>query len=111
MNLMSEAAPDATTAQLIELGQCRPEAHARLASLVYDQLHQLAASQMSRERRSHTLQPTALVHEAFLRLRAGLPPAPAPSFSPLPPASCAGYWWITPAPAVPKNEAAEPCCL
>ena len=36
--------------------------------LVYDELHQLAAAKMRGERRDHTLQPTALVHEAFLRL-------------------------------------------
>jgi RNA polymerase sigma factor (TIGR02999 family) len=37
-------------------------------SLVYDELHRLAAAYMRRERPDHTLQPTALVHEAFLRL-------------------------------------------
>src|SRR5262245_16650197 len=36
--------------------------------LVYDELRRLAASQLRAERRSHTLQPTALVHEAYLRL-------------------------------------------
>jgi len=35
---------------------------------VYDELHRLAASYMSRERQGHTLQPTALVNEAYLRL-------------------------------------------
>ncbi len=35
---------------------------------VYDELRRLAARQLSRERDGHTLQPTALVHEAFLRL-------------------------------------------
>jgi len=35
---------------------------------VYDELHRLAASYMSRERNSHTLQPTALVSETYLRL-------------------------------------------
>ena len=39
-----------------------------LAPLVYRELRQLAASCLRRERRSHTLQPTALVHEAYLRL-------------------------------------------
>ncbi|HKW03259.1 MAG TPA: sigma-70 family RNA polymerase sigma factor [Vicinamibacterales bacterium] len=42
-----------------------------LTPLVYDELHQLAAPYMRRERPGHTLQPTALVHEAFMRL-AGL---------------------------------------
>ncbi len=37
-----------------------------LTSLVYKELRQLAASQLRKERKSHTLQPTALVHEAYL---------------------------------------------
>lgn len=36
--------------------------------LVYDELRKLAASQLRRERNDHTLQPTALVHEVYLRL-------------------------------------------
>lgn len=40
----------------------------RLLPLVYDELRQLARAQLRRERPDHTLQPTALVHEAFLRL-------------------------------------------
>jgi RNA polymerase sigma factor (TIGR02999 family) len=40
----------------------------RLFELVYEELRRLAGSLMRRERREHTLQPTALVHEAFLRL-------------------------------------------
>lgn len=36
--------------------------------IVYDELHGLARSYLSRERSDHTLQPTALVHEAYLRL-------------------------------------------
>lgn len=39
-----------------------------LLPLVYDQLRELAASRMSNERPDHTLQGTALVHEAYLRL-------------------------------------------
>jgi RNA polymerase sigma factor (TIGR02999 family) len=39
-----------------------------LTPLVYKELHRLAASHLRRERKSHTLQPTALVHEAYLRL-------------------------------------------
>ncbi|MDA8016094.1 MAG: ECF-type sigma factor [Thermoanaerobaculia bacterium] len=41
-----------------------------LASEVYDELRRLARSYLAHERRDHTLQPTALVHEAFLRLSA-----------------------------------------
>jgi len=39
-----------------------------LTPLVYRELRRLAASHLRRERKSHTLQPTALVHEAYLRL-------------------------------------------
>jgi RNA polymerase sigma factor (TIGR02999 family) len=40
----------------------------RLLPLVYDELHRLARSYMYRERIDHTLQPTALINEAYLRL-------------------------------------------
>ncbi len=40
----------------------------RMLPLVYDELHRLAAGYLRRERSDHTLQPTALVHEAYLRL-------------------------------------------
>src|SRR3974390_1224402 len=40
----------------------------RLIPLVYSDLRQLAESHLRRERGCHTLQPTALVHEAYLRL-------------------------------------------
>jgi len=45
-----------------------PEAVAELLSLVYDELRQLAAARMAAENPGHTLQATALVHEAYLRL-------------------------------------------
>lgn len=44
------------------------EAPARLMPLVYNELRRQARNYLSRERGSHTLQPTALVHEAYLRL-------------------------------------------
>ena len=40
----------------------------RLLPLVYSELHRLASSYMRRERQDHTLQPTALINEAYLRL-------------------------------------------
>lgn len=43
-------------------------AAAELLPLVYDELRKLAAAHMVNEQPSHTLQPTALVHEAYLRL-------------------------------------------
>lgn len=45
-----------------------PAAAEQLFPLVYDELRRLAQSYMSREQRGHTLQPTALVNEAYLRL-------------------------------------------
>ena len=44
------------------------EALDELTPLVYKELRQLAASYLRKERQGHTLQPTALVHEAYLRL-------------------------------------------
>lgn len=45
-----------------------PKAADRLLPLVYDELRRLASAKMAREQPGHTLQPTALVHEAWLRL-------------------------------------------
>ncbi|MGE3164387.1 MAG: ECF-type sigma factor [Planctomycetota bacterium] len=51
------------------------DAAARLTPVVYDELRKLADGLLRGERRGHTLQPTALVHEAYLRL-IGQPLAP-----------------------------------
>src|SRR5215813_7028688 len=48
-----------------------PKAAAELLPLVYDELRKLAAARMGEEKPGHTLQPTALVHEAYLRLVGG----------------------------------------
>lgn len=45
-----------------------PEATERLLPLVYDELRRVASRQLARENPGHTLQATALVHEAYLRL-------------------------------------------
>src|SRR5438876_2215831 len=45
-----------------------PQAAAQLLPLVYDELRQLAAQRLAREAPGQTLQATALVHEAYLRL-------------------------------------------
>jgi RNA polymerase sigma factor (TIGR02999 family) len=47
------------------------QAPTELMNLVYVELRRLAASYMRRERHEHTLEPTALVHEAYLRLCGG----------------------------------------
>jgi RNA polymerase sigma factor (TIGR02999 family) len=52
-----------------------PHAAEQLLAMVYDELRRLAADKMARERPGHTLQPTALVHEAWLRLGGDAQPA------------------------------------
>lgn len=47
------------------------ESLAKLLPLVYNELRSLAAALLHHERANHTLQPTALVHEAYLKLTAG----------------------------------------
>lgn len=53
---------------LQEVSAGSSQAQAELIQAVYHELRRLAQSQMRRERRGHTLQPTALVNEAYLRL-------------------------------------------
>jgi len=48
-----------------------PQASEELLPLIYAELRQLAAAKLARERPGQTLQPTALVHEAWLRLAEG----------------------------------------
>ena len=48
-----------------------PQASEQLLPLIYDQLRRIAREYMRREREGHTLQPTALVHEAYLKLTRG----------------------------------------
>ncbi|MCA9285394.1 MAG: sigma-70 family RNA polymerase sigma factor [Phycisphaerales bacterium] len=61
--------PDDITSRLGELAaEATPQAWGDLLPLVYDQLRRMAAGRLRRERRDHTLVPTALVHEAYMRL-------------------------------------------
>lgn len=53
---------------LSQIEQGDPRAPEQLLSLVYDELRKLAAAKLHRERPGQTLQATALVHEAYLRL-------------------------------------------
>src|SRR5438046_2468441 len=53
---------------LSAIEQGDPHAAAQLLPLVYDELRQLAAAKLAQEKPGQTLQPTALVHEAYLRL-------------------------------------------
>jgi RNA polymerase sigma factor (TIGR02999 family) len=68
---MSELPPESPTAVtdwLLELGRGDKPGLDRMLPVLYDELHRLAALYLSREGTGHTLQPTALVHEAYLRL-------------------------------------------
>lgn len=56
------------TELLDAMGQGDENASAKLFPLVYEELRRLARAHMAAERVDHTLQPTALVHEAYLRL-------------------------------------------
>ncbi|MEA1949910.1 MAG: sigma-70 family RNA polymerase sigma factor [Planctomycetota bacterium] len=56
------------TGILNEVKQGDRSAWERLLPMVYGELHQIAEKFLRRERSNHTLQPTALVHEAFLKL-------------------------------------------
>ena len=53
---------------LSDIGRGDPQAAERLLPLVYDELRRLAARKLAREKPGQTLQATALVHEAYLRL-------------------------------------------
>ena len=66
---MSEApAPEAVTQLLVDWQNGKQQALDQLLPLVYAELRAIAARYLSRESPSHTLQSTALVHEAYLRL-------------------------------------------
>ena len=63
MTSMSEV-----TQLLLAISQGDERATAQLLSLVYEELRRIARAHMANERAEHTLQATALVHEAYLRL-------------------------------------------
>ena len=65
---MSQPTPHEITGLLVAWGGGDESALDRLMPLVYDELRRLAHRYMSRERAGHTLQTTALVNEAYLRL-------------------------------------------
>ena len=72
----SRPRPDATSAQLVTrelaaVSRGDDSAPERLLPLVYDELRKLAGRYLSREAVGHSLQPTELVHEAFMRLAQG----------------------------------------
>lgn len=61
-------APDHVTQLLIDCSNGSQEAFKQLFPLVYEELRRLAHRYMTQERPGHTLQTTAVVHEAYLRL-------------------------------------------
>jgi RNA polymerase sigma factor (TIGR02999 family) len=67
---MSDDTPAPAPVTDLLLGWTGGDARARdeMLPVVYDELRRLARSYLGRERPDHTLQPTALVHEAYLRL-------------------------------------------
>ena len=68
---MEKPSGEEVTALLREWSSGDRGALERLMPLVYGELHKLAASHLRSERGDHTLQPTALVHEAYQRLVGG----------------------------------------
>jgi RNA polymerase sigma factor (TIGR02999 family) len=65
---MTDGSGPELTRLLHDWSNGQPGALPRLMELVYPELHRIAAFHLSRERQGHTLQPTALVNEAYLRL-------------------------------------------
>jgi RNA polymerase sigma factor (TIGR02999 family) len=67
---MAEEAPSTSrvTRLLLDWSDGDERARDEVLPLVYDELRRLASLYLLRERHDHTLQPTALVHEAYLRL-------------------------------------------
>ncbi|MEZ6317237.1 MAG: sigma-70 family RNA polymerase sigma factor [Phycisphaerales bacterium] len=68
MDTPSANARDTVTRLIRGMGEGDPGAAGALFEVVYDELRAIAGRQFSRERDGHTLQATALVHEAFLKL-------------------------------------------
>jgi RNA polymerase sigma factor (TIGR02999 family) len=68
---MSEAHDEEVNRLLQRWSEGDEEAAARVFPLVYDELHRMASAMFRRERQDHTLQTTAVIHEAYLNLMKG----------------------------------------
>src|SRR5256885_11080133 len=86
MLFVPSAPPDGTLGRMSDVTRLLdaaaagdPKAAAELLPLVYAELRRLAAARMAEEKPGQTLQATALVHEAYLRLIGGWRDAPAGS--------------------------------
>jgi hypothetical protein len=105
------------TVTLDAIARGEPLAASELLPLVYDELRKVAAQQLAQEKPGQTLDPTALVHEAYLRLvtggkdegpRAGDPAGPiVDTFLAPPPRRCAVFWSRMPAARGAKSMAAD----
>ena len=77
IGLYLNATPMTEVTQILnDIAQGNPRAADQLLPLVYDELRKLAAAKLAQEKPGQTLQATALVHEAFLRLVAAPPREP-----------------------------------
>ncbi len=87
------------------------DAERQLVALLYQDLRAIAARRMRRERPEHTWQPTLLVHEAFLRLRARRDPCSSPRSDVPPEGGQQGHAPATgrpsPSPLFPRSAAAD----
>ena len=82
---------------LSRIEQGEPQAAEQLLPLVYEELRKLAAAKMAQEKPGQTLQATALVHEAYIRLvdadKAQHWDSRAAISLRRPPRPCGGFWW------------------
>ena len=83
----------------------------QLMELVYKELRALAAYQLKKERPNHTLQPTALVHEAYVRLieQQSVDWQGRAHFFRVAARQIDGCWWTMPGAGIAKNGTAN-CC-
>jgi RNA polymerase sigma-70 factor, ECF subfamily len=65
---MSQTSSQDLTQMLIQLSEGKSQVVDDILPLIYDELRSLASNYLRRERSDHTLQPTALVHEAYIKL-------------------------------------------
>ena len=99
---------DSVTLLLAQLRDGNQEAANQLIPLIYTELRRMAAAYLQRERPGHTLQATAVVHEAYIRLADGQqgPWQNRAHFFASAPTPCARFWWIMRAAGKPVSSAA-----
>ena len=102
------ASGDNVTLLLARLRDGNQDAANQLIPLVYAELRRMAGAYMQRERPGQTLQATALVHEAYMRLVDGQPGPGriAPTSSLSRPTPCARFWWIRRGAGTPASAGA-----